>query len=218
MTSSADTLPSRADVVVIGAGAVGSAAAWYLSQEKGLSVAVLEANSIAGGSTSRSAAAFRQQFGNRAHVRMSLFSREVYEAFPETFGGTPVFLQQGYLFLYSDPKAMAAARARVDWQVSEGVKDAVALSPADVGVLPRLEGVFRTDELAGGTWCPSDGFLRPSEIAAGFVDGARRRGATVHVGARVVGFETQHGRVTGVKVAGRASGVIATRAVVVAAG
>lgn len=218
MTSSADSLPSRADVVVIGAGAVGAAAAWYLSEEKGLSVAVLEAHSIAAGSTSRSAAAFRQQFGNRAHVRMSLFSREVYEAFPATFGGDPVFLQQGYLFLYSDPKAMAAARARVDWQVSEGVRDAVALTPADVASLPRLEGVFRTDELAGGTWCPSDGFLRPSEIAAGFVEGARRRGATVHVGAKVVGFETKAGRVTGVRVAGRASGVIATRSVVVAAG
>src|SRR5262245_50422611 len=93
-------LPTRADVVVIGAGAVGAATAWYLTEKAGLSVAMLEARAVAAGSTSRSAAAFRQQFSSRAHVQMSLFSRAVYEAFPETFGGAPVFVRNGYLFLY----------------------------------------------------------------------------------------------------------------------
>ena len=218
MTSPADSLPARADVVVIGAGAVGASTAWYLSEEKGLSVAVLEARAVAAGSTSRSAAAFRQQFGNRAHVRMSLFSRQVYEKFPEVFGGAPVFLQHGYLFLYSDPDAMAAARSRVEWQNSEGVTDAVALRPSEIDALPGLGGVYRTDELAGATWCPTDGFLRPTEIAAGFIDGARKRGASLHVGARVTAIESKHGRVTAVRVAGRLSGRIETRAVVVAAG
>ena len=202
MTPTADSLPDRVDVVVIGAGAVGAATAWYLTEEKGLRVAVLEARAVAAGSTSRSAAAFRQQFGNRAHVQMSLFSRKVYEAFPAVFGGAPVFLQHGYLFLYSDAKAMAAARARVDWQVSEGVTDAVALAPSEIDALPRLGGVFETDELAGATWCPTDGFLRPTEIASGFVEGARRRGASLHVGARVTGIESKHGRVTAVELDG----------------
>jgi len=218
MASPPDSPPDRVDVVVVGAGAVGAATAWYLTQEKGLSVAVVEARAVAAGSTSRSAAAFRQQFGNRAHVRMSLFSRRVYETFPAEFGGAPVFLQHGYLFTYSDPKAMAAARTRVDWQVSEGVTDAVALAPSEIDALPRLAGVFRTDELAGATWCPTDGFLRPTEIAAGFIEGARRRGASLHVGARVTAVESKNGRVCAVRVAGRVTGRIETRAVVVAAG
>ncbi len=218
MTSSADSLPSHVDVVVIGAGAVGAATAWYLAEEKGLSVAVLEARAVAAGSTSRSAAAFRQQFGSHAHVQMSLFSRRVYERFPERVGGTPVFLQQGYLFLYSDPQAMVEARARVAWQNSVGVTDAVALRPSEIDALPGLAGIYRTDELAGATWCPTDGFLRPTEIAAGFIESARRRGVSLHVGARVVGFESSRGRVTGVRVAGRRTGLIETRAVVVAAG
>ena len=218
MMSPSDSLPARVDVVVIGAGAVGASIAWHLTEQQGLSVAVLEARAVAAGSTSRSAAAFRQQFGNRAHVRMSLFSRQVYEKFPEIVGGAPVFLQHGYLFLYSKPDAMAAARARVEWQVSEGVTDAVALRPSEIDTLPGLAGVYRTDELAGATWCPTDGFLRPTEIAAGFIDGARRRGASLHVGARVTGIESSRGRVTAVRVAGRHTGRIETRAVVVAAG
>jgi sarcosine oxidase, subunit beta len=210
------SLPTRADVVVIGAGAVGAAAAWYLTETAGVSVAVLEARAVAGGSTSRSAAAFRQQFSSKAHVLMSRFSRAAYEAFPATFGVAPVFVQNGYLFLYEDGDAMEAARRRVDLQRAEGVDDVRALAPEEVDRLPSLEGVFATKGLAGATWCPSDGFLRPTEIAAGFVEGAKRRGATLHCGVRVADFQTEDGRASGVVVDG--GHVIKTGAVVVAAG
>src|SRR5688572_1168694 len=209
-------LPSQADVVVVGAGAVGAATAWYLTETAGLSVAILEARAVAGGSTSRSAAAFRQQFSAVAHVRMSRFSRGVYEAFAETFHVAPVFVQNGYLFLYTAADAMTAARARVERQRAEGVSDVVALEPSEVDRLPDLAGVFATDGLAGATWCPTDGFLRPTEIAAGFVEGAKRRGATLHSGVRVAGFQKADGRVTGVVVDG--GHVVRTNAVVVAAG
>jgi glycine/D-amino acid oxidase-like deaminating enzyme len=216
MSSLGKSIPARADVVVIGAGAVGAATAWFLTEEKGLSVAVLEARAVAAGSTSRSAAAFRQQFSSHAHVQMSRFSRGVYERFPETFGVAPVFVQNGYLFLYTQADAMEAARERVAWQQKEGVEDARALSPAEVDGLPGLAGAFATSTLAGATWCPSDGFLRPTEIAAAFVEGARRRGATFHVGARVTGFRRKDGAVSAVEVGGEHA--VETKAVVVAAG
>jgi len=177
---------------------------------------VLEARAVAAGSTSRSAAAFRQQFSSHAHVRMSRFSREVYEAFPQTFGVAPVFVQNGYLFLYDDAAAMEAARSRVEAQRRDGVVDARTLSPAEVDALPGLSGVFATGALAGATWCPTDGFLRPTEIAAAFLEGARRRGATLHVGARVSGFAQADGRLTGIVVDGQRT--IETKAVVLAAG
>lgn len=209
-------LPAHADVVVIGAGVVGAAAAWYLKEQTSLSVALLEARAVAAGSTSRSAAAFRQQFSSHAHVRMSRFSREVYERFPATFGGPPVFLQHGYLFLYEREDELEAARGRVAYQQREGVEDVRVLTPAEVDALPGLSGAFAVDAIAGATFCPSDGFLRPTEIAAGFVDGAKRRGASVHVGARVTGIVVERGAVQGVVVDQRHT--VRTRAVVVAAG
>jgi glycine/D-amino acid oxidase-like deaminating enzyme len=216
MAPAGPEVPPRADVVVVGAGAVGAATAWYLTERRGLRVAVLEAQSVAAGSTSRSAAGFRQQFSSRGHVRMSRYSREVYEAFPRTFGVAPVFVQNGYLFLYTDPAAMEAARSRVAFQRGEGATDVAALSPAEVDALPGLAGAFAVGDLAGASWCPSDGFLRPTEIAATFVEAARKRGATLHVGARVTGFERKNGAVSGVVVNGRET--IETRAVVLAAG
>jgi sarcosine oxidase subunit beta len=216
MATSSATLPDRADVVVVGAGAVGAGVAWYLSEEPGLRVAVLESRAVAGGSTSRSAAAFRQQFSSRAHVRMSRFSAAEYAAFPETFGVPPVFVRNGYVFLYTDPAAMAAAEDRVAMQREEGVADVAALSPSEVDGLPGLSGVFRVDGLAGATWCPSDGFLRPTEIAAAFVEGAPRRGGPAHGGARATAVEREGDRVAAVVVNGTHR--IACRAVVLAAG
>jgi sarcosine oxidase subunit beta len=205
-----------ADVVIVGAGVVGTSIAWHLATTTDLRVVVLERHSVGGGSTSRSAAAFRQQFSSAEHVRMSLYSGDVYRRFPETFRVDPVFTQNGYLFLYSDPAALDAAAGRVRFQQEEGVHDVRTLTPAEVDGLPGLGGVFAVDGLAGATWCPSDGFLDPTAIAAAFGAAARERGVGLRVGAEVAGVERSAGRVSGVLLADGER--IACRALVVAAG
>lgn len=207
--------PDAVDVLVVGAGIVGASVAWHLATRTDLRVAVLERETVASGSTSRSAAAFRQQFSATEHVRMSVYSAEAYRTFPETFGVDPVFVQNGYLFLYRNPADLEAAAARVALQHEEGVAEAAVLEPADVDRLPRLQGVFRTDHLAGATWCPSDGFLRPSEIAFAYADASRRAGVTVVPNAPVTGFDIEGGRLRGVLCGDRR---IRANAVVLAAG
>src|SRR6187401_2795395 len=105
--------PDRADVVVVGAGVIGTSIAWHLATTTDLRTVVVERSSVGGGSTSRSAAAFRQQFTSAEHVRMSLYSGDVYRRFPETLGVDLVFVQNGYLFLYTQGAAMEAAAQRV---------------------------------------------------------------------------------------------------------
>jgi len=209
-------LPDEVDVAVVGAGIIGASIAWHLASRTGLKVALLDRETVGSGSTSRSAAAFRQQFSAVQHVRMSRYSAEEYRRFPEVFGVDPVFVQNGYLFLYTRQDDLDAAARRVDLQHAEGVADAAVLTPEDVDDLPGLGGVFRVDHLAGATWCPSDGFLRPLEIAMAYADGARREGASVHANAVVTGIEVTNGRVTSLEVNGVRR--IACGAVVVAAG
>jgi glycine/D-amino acid oxidase-like deaminating enzyme len=200
---------------VIGAGVIGTSIAWHLATRTDLRVAVLERNAVASGSTSRSAAGFRQQFSSVQHVRMSVYSAEQYRRFPETFGVDPVFVQNGYLFLYRRAKDLEDATRRLDLQHAEGVRDAVALSPAEVDRLPGLCGVFELEGLAGATWCPSDGFLLPTDIANAYADAARAAGATIHVDRGVTGLLRSKGRVAGVEVGGER---IACDHVVLAAG
>ena len=198
MPAPAGPFPERADVVVVGAGVIGASVAWHLATRTRRKVLVLEKHAVSAGSTSRSAAAFRQQFSAVEHVKMSLYSGEAYRRFPDELGVEPVFHQNGYLFLYTDRTALDQAAGRVAFQQGLGVKDARVLSPAEVGRLPHLEGAVRTDHLAGATWCPSDGFLRPTEIASGYAGAAAQAGAVLRQGAEVTGIDVEGGHVRGV--------------------
>lgn len=211
--------PARVDVVVVGAGVIGASVAWHLAARSGAErrrVLLLDKGAVAAGSTSRSAAAFRQQFSAVQHVQMSLYSGEAYRRFPRELGVEPVFHENGYLFLYSEADAFARAAERVARQQQLGVKDARALAPSEVDRLPGLAGAFDVGRLAGATWCPSDGFLRPSEIASAYASGAQRAGALLQQQAEVTAIERQGGRVTGVVVDGRHR--VACDTVVLAAG
>jgi glycine/D-amino acid oxidase-like deaminating enzyme len=210
------SLPERADVVVIGAGVIGTSVAWHLAEATDLDVVCLDRHTVGSGSTSRSAAAFRQQFSAVQHVRMSVYSARDYLAFPERFGVEPVFVQNGYLFLYKSASDLEAAAKRVDLQHREGVLEAAVLTPDEANRLPDLVGAFRTEALAGATWCPTDGFLKPSEIAMAYAGAARREGARILANQRVTGIERTNGRVSGVLVNGRDR--IRCDAVVLAAG
>jgi sarcosine oxidase subunit beta len=75
--------------------------------------------------------------------------------------------------------------------------------------------VLRTDDVLGGSFCPSDGFVDPYSAMTGYTLRAVERGAEVVKRAEVTGIDVEHGRVSGVRTA---AGRIATRAVVDAAG
>lgn len=176
-------------VAVVGAGIAGCSTACHLLRlEPEAQVTILEREHIGAGSTSRSAAAFRQQWSVPAHVAFSLYSAREYEAM-ERRGRPVLFRRQGYLFLYSNPGEFRAAAERAERQRRIGVTDVVALEPGEVArcVLPGPS--IRLDGLAGATWCPSDGFLDPLSVAQNFLDEARGRGARYRPGARVVELE-----------------------------
>src|SRR5438477_49391 len=64
-------------------------------------------------------------------------------------------------------------------------------------------------------YLPTDGHLDPSGLAMALAEGARRRGASIRTGTRVVGIGVEHGRVHEVRTEG---GAIRTEVVVDAAG
>ena len=208
--------PERVDVVVVGAGVIGASVAWHVATRTKKKVLLLEKTAVGAGSTSRSAAAFRQQFSSVEHVKMSKYSGEAYRRFPQDLGVAPVFQQNGYLFLYSDRKALDQAAERVAFQRRQGVDDVRTLAPGEVARLPALEGAIATDALAGATWCPSDGFLHPSEIASGYAAGAQRAGVVLRQGAEVTWIEVAGRRVEGVTINGTYR--VACDALVLAAG
>ena len=72
-------LPSRADVVIIGGGAMGASTAFHLAAGGVGDIVLLERETLASGSTSRSAGGARLQFADELNVRLSLRSLEEFE-------------------------------------------------------------------------------------------------------------------------------------------
>jgi sarcosine oxidase subunit beta len=193
----------RAPVVVIGAGCIGGAIAYHLGRRGVKDVVVLEREPFAGaGSTSKAAGGIRAQFSNPVNVRISMLSIAQYERFAEEMDTDPVFFQVGYLFLLGDPATWAAFQAQAEMQRGLGLPTRT-LTPAEAReIVPELN----LEDVLGATFCPTDGLANPHEITQAYVAQARRLGARfefgrgarglVLEGSRVIGVETECGRIT----------------------
>ncbi|HMV70271.1 MAG TPA: FAD-dependent oxidoreductase, partial [Myxococcota bacterium] len=143
--------------VVIGAGITGVLVARALLL-RGWRVTVLEAEHVGSGSSSRTAAGIRQQFSTEATVRAMRFAVAAYRELPAELGlAGPILAPNGYLFLV-DRASWPAARERVAMQRAAGLAEVEALEPDELTRrFPWVDGTA----VAGGTWCPTDGFLHP---------------------------------------------------------
>ncbi|MEK7467720.1 MAG: FAD-dependent oxidoreductase [Planctomycetota bacterium] len=192
--------PKEVDVVIVGAGISGASSAWNLVRDSKLRVAVLDAGPRAGGSTARSAAAFRHQFSSLSNIEMSLLSGREYREFSKQFACEEVFSQNGYLFLWSEQDAADAASSRVAFQLAHGVPDVAMLTAAQVREkFPWIDH----PELKGASWCPHDGFLKPDLVASTYLDAAVTKGATLLQYSPVTAIEVAGGGVTAVIVGGQ---------------
>src|SRR5512145_3348296 len=97
-----------ADVVIVGGGIVGSAAAYFLSTDaafRGRPIAIVERDpSYRDGSTARSAGGIRQQFSTPENIAMSQFTLSMFRRLETIFGadGDVAFHEQGYLIMATE--------------------------------------------------------------------------------------------------------------------
>lgn len=204
-------MAQTADVVIIGAGVVGTSIAYHLAQKGYRNVMVLERNTIASGSTGLSVGGMRHQFSTEVNIRLSQESIKFYEQFAEVME-TPIDLRQyGYLFLASTDEEFQKLRNNVALQSKLGV-EVDLLSVEDIEtMIPQLN----VDDLKGGAFCKKDGFADPYSVTHGFAKQARRLGVTITEGIEVTSIKVENGRVTGVETS---SGEITSGVVVDAAG
>jgi sarcosine oxidase subunit beta len=202
-----------AEVVIIGAGIVGASIAYHLTEAGCKDVLVLERETRLGlGSTGKSMGGVRAQFATDVNIRMSLYSIPFFAQFEEATGFESGYKPHGYLFVATSDKHMAYLTANYQRQLALGLRGAEVLQPADViKMFPQM----RSDDILGGTFCPTDGFVDPYSVMNGFLGKAQQNGCTLERGVEVTGIEVKSGRVDGVKTN---LGSVSCRTVVNAAG
>ena len=210
-------LPGAVDVVVVGAGVMGSATAYYLAG-RGLTVALIE-QGRAGGVPSDSGASGAmlqalsgegrplEEIGQESREMMPGLAREIYE-----LTGTDVgFTQPGTLILAFNEADIAQIKARRIPAYEASNEPHEWISPEEV--LRREPGV--SPEVISGLYLPESHNVYAPQYVKGLAHSAGAKGATLLEGTSVTGVRQDGGRVTAVDTS---RGRIACGAVVLATG
>ena len=210
--SAYDTAMQSADVVIVGAGVMGASIAWHLARAGCTNVVVIDQGARSGeGSTGRAAGGFRAQFDSEIGVQLSLLSREKLARFADDTGVDPGYQPVGYLFLARHQAELDVLLQLQAVQKAAGLHEARQVSPDEA---LRINPAVRW-EIVGGTFCPTDGYIRPLEILRGYTEAARRLGVRFVFGAACAGFAREGETIRAVRTP---QGEIAAGAVVNAAG
>lgn len=157
-----DNIPSY-DVAIIGAGIIGMATAYYLS-EAGVKLAIIEKNYIGSGSTLRCIGGIRQQFSTPTSIRIMKESVALFAQMEEEFGFSVDFHQGGYLLLAHDEKLVDVFKANIQLQKQEGINVSL-LTPEEA---KELVPALNTDGLLAAAYCPDDGQAYPFLVLKGY--------------------------------------------------
>ena len=186
-------IPTSANIVIIGAGAIGIAIAWQLAERGVSDIIVVEQAAITHGSTWH-AAGLVGQFRTREDLaRLMRSSVTLLDAIQLT---TPIdWRQVGSVRLASSPERWfelvhGAGQAKsygVDYHLIEGTE------------AQRLFPLLDTNGISGAAWVPGDGYVDPSNLTMAMAARARRKGVRIIERATVTGFDHEAGVITAVK-------------------
>jgi sarcosine oxidase subunit beta len=202
--------PQSSDVVVIGGGISGAAAAYELARQ-GVRVLLLEQGELASMASGWTLAGVRQSGRHPAELPLAMAAVRRWATLSEELGADVEYRREGNLRLARTPEQVPEIERVVETGRAQGL---------DLTFLPDNQRVREiapalADSIQAASFCPTDGHANPEKSVHAFADAAIRHGASINTGVTVTGIVAERGRVTGVRTG---DGRIATESVVVAAG
>jgi sarcosine oxidase subunit beta len=199
-----------ADVLIVGAGVIGTAVAFHLAKRRAGRIVVVEREHIAKGGSGRSSALVRMHYSFPAEVQLAVKSLEIFENWKEVVGESGEFRKTGFVRLVPHDESQVL-RANVDMQKSYGAKTEVI----DCVELQKLEPDWNLSDGPAAAYEPDGGYGDGAIVAQDFMSAARDVGVEYRSKTRVTGISVANGRVWSVSTN---SGEIHTDKVLLAAG
>jgi len=183
------------DVIIIGAGSIGTPAAFSMAQSGLRTLVVDSAPSVGQGSNKSAIGGIRATHSDPAKIRLCQRSLQIFSSWKETYGDDIEWFQGGYCFVaYRDQEKRTLQELLVT-QKSMGL-DIQWLSTKDLlDIVPDLNPI----NLLGGTYSPEDGSASPLLAVHAFYSHAKAAGAEFHFNETVIKIITRNSRIIGVE-------------------
>ncbi len=179
------------DVIIAGAGSVGTPTAMYLAQA-GFSVLVIEALPSCGQASNKHAiGGVRATHSDPSKIYLCADSINILSTWQEKYGDDIEWRSGGYSFVAYDENVEANLKSLLAVQKSLGLNIDWRSADQILQLIPGLQ----PKGLRGGTFSPEDGSASPLKTAAAFYKHAKASGAEFHFNEKVSQVTLANGRV-----------------------
>ena len=196
-----ERLKNRYEVVIIGGGGHGLAAAYYLARDHGISdVAVLEQSYLGSGGTGRNTAIVRSNYLTPEGVRFYDESVRLFQDLSGELDLNLFYSERGHFTLAHTDATLRTMRWRAEVNKHLGVKSEL-VGPAEIAeICPELDlscgGHF---PIVGALYHPPGAIARHDAVAWGYGRAADQRGVEIHQQTAVTGIRVKSEQVVGVE-------------------
>jgi len=189
------TLPTQAQIIVIGGGIIGCSTAYHLARDHKADVLLLEQGKITSGSTWHAAGLVGQLRSSASITKVLKYSVDLYKGLAAETGLDTGWKMTGCLRLATTQDRWTEYKRLATTARSFGM-DMELVSADEV---KRMWPLMDTSDLIGASWLPTDGQASPSDITQSLAKGARMHGAKIVEGVTVTGFRMDGRRITHVE-------------------
>ncbi|MCB2426651.1 FAD-dependent oxidoreductase [Methylophaga pinxianii] len=189
------------DVVIIGGGGHGLAAAYYLAKDYGITnVAVLEKGYIGGGNTGRNTTIIRSNYLTPEGVKFYDASVKIYEGLSEELDLNLFYSNRGHFTLAHTESAMRTMRWRAEVNKHVGVESYV-VGPDEISkACPQLDiSCSGQAPIIGALYHAPGSVARHDGVAWGYARGADQFGVEIFQNTEVTRIDVKGGKVCGVQ-------------------
>jgi sarcosine oxidase subunit beta len=193
-------LKDRYEVVIIGGGGHGLAAAYYLARDHGITdVAVLEQSYLGSGGTGRNTAIVRSNYLTPEGVRFYDESVRLFQDLSADLDLNLFYSERGHFTLAHTDATLRTMRWRAEVNKHLGVKSELVGRAEIAELCPELDlscgGHF---PIVGALYHPPGAIARHDAVAWGYGRAADQRGVEIHQQTAVTGIRVKSGEVVGV--------------------
>jgi sarcosine oxidase subunit beta len=187
------TLPKTADIVIIGAGVMGTSIAFHLANRGAGKIVILDKDHVGRGGSGRSSALIRMHYSYPAEVKLALLSLRMFENWQDVVGAPGDFRKTGFIRI-AHPKEKELLKQNVAMQKELGVR----VELIDRKQLSELEPDWSVDEVEIAAYEPDSGYGDGAGVANDFLERAREMGVTYIPRTQAIAFRVQSGRLCGI--------------------